>query len=73
MAYVGELWQVLADLQASGFGRDRPKFAANFGGGIGLHVEALVLSQSPRQEDEDARFGLRGRFRAAGSPSLGEP
>ena len=48
VAYLGELWQVLADLQARGIGRDGSKFSPNFRGGIGLHVEALVLSQSPR-------------------------
>jgi hypothetical protein len=48
MAYFGELRQVLADMQASGFGGDGSKLTANFRWGIGLHVEALVLSQSAR-------------------------
>jgi hypothetical protein len=48
MAYFGELRQVLADMQASGLSRDGSKLTANFRWGIGLHVEALVLSQSAR-------------------------
>ena len=58
--------QVLADRHPRRARGDRPELAADVGRRFGLEVEALVLRQSPREEDVDDRPSARasGRRRA---------
>ena len=51
-----ESGKVFADLCAWSGRGDGAKFAADFGGGCWLHVEAVVLSESAGEEDVDAGF-----------------
>lgn len=51
-----ESGEVFADLRPGCCGGDGSEFAANFGGCGGLHVEAVVLSESAGEEDIDAGF-----------------
>ncbi len=66
VAAFGEFGKVLADVEAGGLGRDGFEFAADFLGGVGLHVEALVLGEAAGEEDVDDGFGFRIASRRAG-------
>ena len=62
--------QVLADLHARQAGRDRPKLAADLGGGLGLQVERIDVTRPAPQKDVNHGHAARGlgrgsRLRAA--------
>ncbi len=48
---------MLADHRAGNVRGDRAVIAADFGGGVGLEVEAVVMRQSAAEVDEDHRSG----------------
>src|SRR2546421_124644 len=53
----GHVGQAVADEDAGGAGRGRTVFAADVGGGVGLHVEGVVMARSAILVEEDHRFG----------------
>ena len=60
MASLRQPGEMFANLDPRRFGRDRPKFAANLGGSLGLEIEALELRQSSRKKDVNDGPGFDG-------------
>src|ERR1019366_1992678 len=68
MALASEHRQVLADLNPRRACRNGPKLAADFGGGIGLQVEAVELRKATRKKDVNDCAGVRrGPLRVGGN------
>ena len=53
---------MFADMNAGGLGTDWVKCPTNFLGSLGLHIEALVLSQAAGKKDVNDRFGAARRI-----------
>jgi hypothetical protein len=74
----GELGQVLADPDPGDRRVDRVELAADAVGGLGLHVEGVVLPESAAQQDHDHRLRpadlfLLGGARLPGRQQAREP
>jgi len=56
MGLAGEEREVLADLEAGDGGGDGLEFAADFGGGVELEIEGVLMGRSAGQVDHDHRL-----------------
>ena len=66
MAALGQHRQVFANLEAGRLRGNWLELAANLFRGVGLHVKAVLLSQSAREKNIDHCAGLGGLLRRWG-------
>jgi hypothetical protein len=68
---LGQLWQVLADLDAVDVRLDRVELATVFGRSVRLEVERVHVRRATRQIDENRIGGLRAlKLSRAGHPEI---
>jgi hypothetical protein len=73
MASSRELWQMFTDVQPGSLRRTWLELTANVIGSVGLHIEAIVLGESTRKKDENARLGFAAGATTLRRSSLAQP